>query len=67
LLAGVRILTTKYLMKTHLTDEEVFDLAFTKLNIANPNVDKVVEIAELLDLEFDEENNAYKNPDYENN
>lgn len=54
-------------MKTHLTEEEIFDLAFTKLNIANPNVDKVVEIAELLDLEFDEENNAYKNPDYENN
>ena len=53
-------------MKTHLTDEEIMDLAFTKLNIANPNVDKVVEIAESLDLEFDEENNAYKNPDYEN-
>jgi len=53
-------------MKTHLTEEEIFDLAFTKLNIANPSVDKIIEIAKLLDLEFDEENNSYKNPDYEN-
>lgn len=49
-------------MKTHLTEEEVLDLAFAKLNIANPNVDKITEIAESMDLEFDEENNAYKNP-----
>jgi len=51
-------------MKTHLTEEEVLDLAFTKLNIANPNIDKIIEIADSLDLEFDEENNAYKNPNY---
>lgn len=53
-------------MKTHLAEEEILDLAFTKLNISNPNIDKIVEIAESLDLEFDEENNAYKNPNYEN-
>lgn len=49
-------------MKTHITEEEILDLAFTKLNIANPNVDKIVEIAELLDLEYDKNNNSYHNP-----
>lgn len=51
-------------MKKHLTDEEILDLAFVKLDISNPNVDRVYEIAELLDLEYDEENNAYLNPNY---
>jgi len=51
-------------MNSHLTDEEIFELAFDKLNIANPNVDKLIEIAELLDLQYDEEQQAYKNPNY---
>lgn len=54
-------------MKAHLTENDIFDLAFSKLNIANPNVDKVIEITELLDLEFDEEKQAYINPNYQNN
>jgi len=53
-------------MKTHLTDEDIFDLAFEKLNISNPNVDKVIEIAQLLDLEYDNEADAYKNPNINN-
>ena len=50
-------------MKTHLTDNEVLEMAFDKLGIANPNVDKVLEYAELMDLEYDEEKGAYHNPD----
>ncbi len=42
-------------MNTHLTDEQIFDLVFEKLNISNPNPDKIIEIAEILDLEYDEE------------
>jgi hypothetical protein len=51
-------------MKKHLTDEDIFDFAFSKLNIANPKVDKVIEIAEMLDLEYDEKVGKYKNPNY---
>lgn len=53
---------SKIIMKTHLSENEVLDIAFSKLNIANPNVDKIQEIAELLDLEFDEEKQLYHNP-----
>jgi len=49
-------------MKTHLTDNEVLDLAFDKLDIANPNPDKIQDIAEKMDLEWDEEKELYHNP-----
>ena len=49
-------------MKTHLTEEEVFEMAFEKLGIANPKVDKLHEIAKLMDLEFDEDKQLYHNP-----
>lgn len=50
-------------MKTHLMEEDVFDMAFDKLNLANPKEDKLHEIAKLMDLEFDEEKGMYHNPD----
>lgn len=54
----------KLVVTKHLTEEEVFDLAFSKLNIDNTDIDKIVEIAELLDLEFDESEGSYINPNY---
>lgn len=49
-------------MKTHLTENEVIDLAFSKLNVANPNLDKIQDLAEKMDLEYDEEKELYHNP-----
>lgn len=50
-------------MNMYLTEEQIFDLAFEKLNISNPNPDKIIEIAEMLDLEYDEEKGCYINPE----
>lgn len=53
-------------MKTHLTEEEVYDLAYDKLDISNIKVDKTEELAQLLDLEYDEDKGAYLDPDFLN-
>lgn len=51
-------------MKTHLTTEEIYDLAYEKLDVSNIKVDKEQELAKLLDLEYDEVVGEYKNPDF---
>ena len=51
-------------MKKHLTTEEIYDLAYEKLDVSNIKVDKEMELAELLDLEYDEKEDAYLNPNY---
>lgn len=51
-------------MKEHLTEEEVYDLAYGKLDVSNLKVDRLHELGSLLDLEYDEEKDAYKNPDF---
>lgn len=51
-------------MKAHLTTEDVYDLAYDKLDVSNIKVDKEMELAQMLDLEWDESVNAYKNPDF---
>ena len=50
-------------MKTHLTEEEVYDLAYDKLDVSNIKVDRVHALATMLDLEYDEKKEAYWNPD----
>ena len=50
-------------MKTHLTESDILEMAYTKLGMANPNVDKTVEFAELMDLDYDEKEGEYHNPD----
>lgn len=52
-------------MKTHLTIEDVYDMAYDELDVSNIKVDKEMELAQMLDLEWDDTVNAYKNPDYE--
>jgi hypothetical protein len=49
-------------IKKHLTDEELIELAYEKLNISNVNVDKLFELANKLDLIFDGEKGMYLNP-----
>jgi len=49
-------------MKTHLTEKDILEMA-SRIDVYNPNVDKAQEIAEMLDLEFDEKEGAYFNPD----
>ena len=51
-------------MKKHITENDVFDLVYEKLNIANPNVNKLDEFARRLDLEWDEDKMMYKNPEF---
>lgn len=51
-------------MEEYLTEEDVLELAIFKLDISQPNTDKICEIADLLDLEFDEQKGMYKNPNY---
>ena len=53
-------------MKTHLTTEDIYDMAYAKLDVSNIKVDKEQELAEILDLEWDEKVGAYWNPDYIN-
>lgn len=50
-------------MKTHLTEEEVYEMASQKLDVSNIKVDRLYELGRLLDLEYDEEKDAYYNPD----
>lgn len=50
-------------MKTHLTTEDIYDLAYDKLDVSNIKVDKEEELAQMFDLEWDEEAGAYLNPD----
>ena len=50
-------------MKTHLTEEEVYERAYDKLDISNIKVDRLHELGGLLDLEYDEKKDAYHNPD----
>lgn len=49
-------------MKTHLTEEDIYNLACEQLNISNIKVDKTHELAQMLDLEYDEEKETYYNP-----
>ena len=49
-------------MKAYLTETDILEMA-SRIDIYNPNVDKIHEIAEKLDLEFDEKEGAYFNPD----
>ena len=53
-------------MKTHLTIEDVYDLAYEKLDVSNIKVDKEHELARRLDLEWDEKADAYINPNCHN-
>lgn len=48
----------------YLTDDHILEMATDKLDISNPNPDKIVEIAELLDLELDPSNDLYFNPNF---
>jgi len=49
----------------YLTEEHIYEMSFEKLGINKAKVDRMHEIAELLDLEFDEAADAYINPNYE--
>lgn len=49
-------------IKRHITGEELIDLIYEKLNIANPNLNNLIEYANRLDLIFDEEKEMYLNP-----
>ena len=50
-------------MRTHLTTEEIYDLAYDRLDVSNIKPDKEQELAEMLGLEYDEKEEVYFNPD----
>ncbi len=45
--------------RIYYTDDRILEEATFKLDISNPNPDKVMEIAELLDLYYDPTLDAY--------
>lgn len=46
-------------IRRYYTEEEVFDLASDRLGVDDPNCNKYHEIAQLMDLEYDEIVNMY--------